>query len=129
MDRVVAVFAIVMGLAIAVVWTRDILASPTIDRTQGLLRAREPGTGSLFLPHWIAEYATAVALITGGIGSLLDAGWATELLLVAFGALAYTSTNALGWALARPDRRLYALPMQVGAIGAVISIVALMAGS
>jgi hypothetical protein len=77
------------------------------------------------LPHWLAEYGTALALLTAGIGLILDSTWGRRVGLVALGALVYTSTNALGWALAERERRPYALPMLVGLIGGVTAIVAL----
>jgi hypothetical protein len=125
-DTLVAIFGLVMAAGIAGIWTMDILRSPEIDRSAGLLRARDPSNGTLFVPHWIAEYGTAAALLVGGIGLLLAADWAPMLALVALGALVYTSTNSLGWALARSERRPYAVPMLVGAVGGVLSIAALL---
>ncbi len=91
---------VVMGLAIALTWARDMRSSPEVDRSAGLLRARDRRDGSLFLPHWIAEYATSLGLVAGGIGLIADAGWAEGISLVALGALTYTSVNSLGWTLA-----------------------------
>ena len=118
---------VVMGLAIALTWARDMRSSPEVDRSAGLLRARDRRDGSLFLPHWIVEYATSLGLVAGGIGLIADAGWAEEVSLVALGALTYTSVNSLGWTLALRSRRPYAIPMLVGAIGGVLSIVVLLA--
>ena len=117
---------VVMGLAIALTWARDMRSSPEVERSAGLLRARDRRDGSLFLPHWIAEYATALGLIVGGIGLIADVGWAEGISLVALGALTYTSVNSLGWTLALRSRRPYAIPMLVGAIGGVLSIVVLL---
>jgi len=120
-------FMVVMGLAIVLTWARDMRSSPEVDRSAGLLRARDRRDGSLFLPHWIAEYATSLGLVAGGIGLIADVGWAEGVSLVALGALTYTSVNSLGWTLALPSRRPFAIPMLVGAIGGVLSIVALLA--
>jgi len=120
-------FMVVMGSAIALTWVRDMRSSPEVDRSVGLLRARDRRDGSLFLPHWIAEYATSLGLVVGGIGLIVDVGWAEGVSLVALGASTYTSVNSLGWTLALPSRRPYAIPMLVGAIGGAVSIVVLLA--
>lgn len=127
MDGAVAIFMILMGISIGVVWTRDIASGERIDRSAGWWRAREPG-GPLLLPHWIAEYGTAVALITAGAGLAAGAGWGRMLAAVALGALAYTSINSLGWALAEPDRRTYGIPMAVGAVGSLLAVIVLLTG-
>lgn len=127
MSSLVGGFMVVMGLAIALTWARDMRSSPEVDRSAGLLRARDRRDGSLFLPHWIAEYATSLGLVVGGIGLIVDVGWAEGVSLVALGALTYTSVNSLGWTLALRSRRPYAIPMLVGAVGGVIAIVVLLA--
>ncbi len=127
MDGAVPILLIIMGLSIAVVWTWDIVRGERIDPSAGRLRAREAGE-SLLLPHWIAEYGTAVALITAGAGLIAGVGWGRTLAGVATGALAYTSINSLGWALAEPDRRIYGIPMAVGAVGSLLAVIALLSG-
>lgn len=122
METWIAVLLLVMGLGIAGVWTRDILGSDHVDLGDGLFAARDPDSGSLFWPHWLAEYATAAGLVIGGVGLLADASWAGAVAGIAAGALLYTSVNSLGWALADPDRRPYAIPMFVGVVVAVIAI-------
>ena len=57
----VAVFMLAMGVAIATVWTRDIVAGMQVDLSDGFFRARDDA-GTLFWPHWIAEYGTAAGL-------------------------------------------------------------------
>ena len=117
---------VVMGLAIALTWARDMRSSPEVERSVGLLRARDRRDGSLFLPHWIAEYATALGLVVGGVGLIAPLGWGEGVSLVALGALTYTSVNSLGWTLALPSRRPYAIPMLVGAVGGAASIAVLL---
>ncbi len=119
MNALIGIALVVMGLAIAGVWTRDIASGEQVDRSQGLVRARDPDAGTLFLPHWIAEYATAMGLAIAGIGLVADTSWSGVAAGVASGALLYTSTNSLGWALAEPERRAYAVPM---ALGVIVSI-------
>jgi hypothetical protein len=123
MKTAVAIALMTMGVAIAGVWTRDIVASDHVDRSQGLLAARDRDAGTLLWPHWIAEYATAAALVAGAIGLLTDASWADTVAALAIGALLYTSATSLGWALAEPDRRAYAYPMAVGVIVGVVGTV------
>jgi hypothetical protein len=121
----IAVFMLLMGVGIGSIWTRDILSAEQLDVTRGRLRARDPESGSLMVPHWIAEYATAAALITGGIGLLNNRSWGEPLSFVALGALVYTSASSLGWALARKSRSSYAVPMALGLFGGLVAIVGL----
>jgi hypothetical protein len=123
METLIASLMIVMGLGIAVVWTHDIVASDHVDLESGLLAARDPDSGSLFWPHWIAEFGTAAALVTAGAGLIAQATWGRALTGIAAGALAYTSINALGWALAAPERRVYVNPMLFGAAVSVTTII------
>lgn len=126
---VVSGLMMLMGLAIAAVWTRDIVAGDKIDLSAGLWQARDgAGDGTLLWPHWIAEYATAGLLIAGGIGLLANTGWARPIAGVGLGALFYTSVNSLGWALAQRDRYAYAAPMVAGVLVSFIGAVWLLAG-
>ncbi len=131
MSLPVGLFMLVMGAGIAGIWTVDIVRSPQVDRTRGMLRARDRSTGSLLVPHWIAEYATALLLVAGGIGLVTAAapGAWSWLVPIGLGALAYTSMNSLGWVLADRSRAAYGIPMAIGLVGAVASIGLLVAGS
>jgi hypothetical protein len=127
----VALFMIAMGVGMGAIWTIDIVRSPEVDRTHGLLRARDMSTRSLLVPHWLAEYGTAIVLVAGGIALLVGSGggpW-PWLIPAGLGALAYSSLNSLGWALADRARVAYAVPMLVGLIGAVVSLVLLAGGA
>jgi hypothetical protein len=127
---VIGMFMVVMGLGMAAIWTVDIVRSPEVDRDQGLLKARDRSTGSLLVPHWLAEYGTAALLLIGGSALLLgiDAGAWTWAVGAGLGALAYSALNSLGWALADRTRTGYAVPMLVGLAGAIVSLVLLIAG-
>ena len=131
MSLFAGVFMVVMGSGIAGIWTVDIVRSPEVDRTRGILRARDRSNGSLLVPHWIAEYATALLLVAGGIGLVFanaPGAW-SWLVPLGLGALAYTSLNSLGWVLADRSRAAYGIPMAIGLIGAIASIGLLVAGS
>ena len=131
MDWLVGVFMLVMGAGIAGIWTIDIVRSPEVDRTRGIVRARDRSSGSLLAPHWIAEYATALLLLAGGTGLVFataPGAW-SWLVPIGLGALAYTSINSLGWVLADRSRAAYGIPMAIGLIGAIVSIGLLVAGS
>jgi hypothetical protein len=47
--------------------------------------------------HLVAEFVTAIALIAGGLGLLLAAGWGRPLYLVAMGMLLYTVIVSPGY--------------------------------
>ena len=66
--------------------------------------------------------------LTAGAGLAVGAAWGRMLAAVALGALAYTSINSLGWALAEPDRRTYGIPMAVGAVGSLLAVIVLLTG-
>ncbi len=125
-DGAIAAFMIMMGVGIIVIWTRDIVAGTQFDHSSGRRHARE-GDGSLLLPHWVAEYATGVGLLIGAAGLLADTGGAAVVSAAALGGLWYTSVNSLGWALAKPDRRPYAIPMVLGLVGSTICLFTLLA--
>lgn len=114
MDIVIPLLMIVMGLGIGGVWTRDMLAGTYADIREGIFTARDPDSGSLFWPHWLAEYSTAILLLIAAVGLLADTTWSSTLAAIAAGALLYTSINSLSWSLAQPDRLLYAGPMIIG---------------
>ncbi len=129
MQVVVGAFLILMAIGIAGIWTIDIVRNPTIDRRRGLLRARDDA-GSVLAPHWIAEYATALLCLAGGIALLQRASAPVALVVpTALGALAYTSLNSLSWVLADRARLPYGVPMAIGLIGAVVGSVLVLSGS
>ncbi len=130
MQFIVGVFMVVMGIGIAGIWTIDILRNPEIDRSRGVVQARDRA-GSVMLPHWVAEYATALSCLVGG--SALVLGWTstpwTWLVPIALGALSYTSLNSLSWVLGDRSRLSYGLPMAIGLVGALLAILLLLTGS
>ena len=130
MTSVVGLFMVVMGVGIAGMWSVDILRSPEIDRSRGLLRACDRN-GSVMVPHWLAEYATAASLVVGGLGLLL--GWAPGpwawLVPIGLGALAYTGLNSQAWVLADRSRLAYGIPIAIGLVGSLVAIALIVAGT
>jgi hypothetical protein len=130
MQIAVGLFLIAMGVGIAGIWTIDIARNPEIDRSRGLVRARDRA-GSVMLPHWIAEYATALLCLVGGLG--LVRGWTSTgwswVVPLALGALGYTSLNSLAWVLADRTRASYGIPMVIGLVGTLIATLLLLSGS
>ncbi|WP_411967056.1 hypothetical protein [Haloferax sp. YSSS75] len=87
-EKVVAVYALVAGVAILGLWTM-------LVTTQQVTELRtEPF--SMFT-HLVAEGLTSVALVGAGIGLLRQKEWAQPLSLVAFGMLLYTVINSAGY--------------------------------
>ena len=121
MDVLVAIFAGVMGAAMAGIWARDIMSGHGYDAPNGLLRAREADSDDLMIWHWAAEFGTAFVLIAGAFLIMINAALAEPIMLLGLGGLMYTSTNSLGWSLAAPERAPYVYPMAAGLSGAIIS--------
>ena len=121
MDILVAIFAGVIGAAMAGIWARDIMSGHGYDAPHGLLRAREADSDDLMIWHWAAEFGTAIVLIAGAFLIMINAALAEPIMLLGLGGLMYTSTNSLGWALAAPERAPYVYPMAAGLIGGIIS--------
>lgn len=121
MDILVAIFAGVIGAAMAGVWARDIMSGHGYDAPEGLLRAREADSDDLMIWHWAAEFGTAFVLIAGAFLIMINAALAEPIMLLGLGGLMYTSTNSLGWALAAPERMPYVYPMGAGLIGGIVS--------
>jgi len=111
---------IIMGLMMIVIWTRDILFHPEVDISKGFFRARDKD-GGIFWYHWLAEYLTATSLVVGGLGFMFSWEFSLPVSLFGLGALFYTSLNSLSWAMAEKSRYVYAIPMSVGLIGAIVS--------
>lgn len=121
MERtIIAAFMILMGAGIAGIWGSD-LARGVLR--EGFFRAKDNGV--LYWPHLFAEFVTAAALLLAGIAYIAGAAWASLVAYPALGALFYTSLNSLNWALAERGRFPYAVPMLVGLVGSLVSLVVL----
>ncbi len=121
MEILVAMFAGIVGAANAGIWARDIMSGHGYDAPHGLLRAREADSDDLMIWHWIAELATSLSLIAAAFLIMINAALAVPIMLLALGALMYTSTNSLGWALAAPERAPYVWPLALSLIGGIVS--------
>lgn len=124
--KVILILFIITGAGIAGIWTKDIFTNTDIDLSEGFFNARDKGTGNLFWPHWLAEYATAILLVVAPVLIFLKIEIGAQLLPFAVGALFYTSLNSLGWAFARKERFAYAFPMIFGLGVSVIYFLTLM---
>jgi len=121
MEILVAMFAGVVGAAMAGIWARDIMSGHGFDAPNGLLRAREADSDDLMVWHWAAEFGTAFVLIAGAFLIMINAALAEPVMLLGLGGLMYTATNSLGWSLAAPERSPYVWPMAIGLIGGIVS--------
>ena len=89
-----AIFAIVVGLLMIGQWTLTIVRGQVPGPEDDAVAGRGP-VEMMF--HWIAEFATAIALIVSGLGLLL--GWTVgpAIFLVACGMLIYAMVNSAGY--------------------------------
>jgi hypothetical protein len=114
------------GIGILVVWTRDILKGNKVDLSHGFFKAKDKESGSLFWPHWVAEYFTGIILLVGVFGQYFRASWGRDIAFLSLGALIYTSINSQSWALAKSERKAYAIPMGISLAGALIVLFVLL---
>jgi len=126
LEQGVAYFMATTGVGMATIWTMDIIRADKIDIQDGYLFAKESGTDTYMLPHWIAEYGTSVLLITGAYGLHEDKSWGRDVSLLALGSLSYTAMNSMGWTLGKKERLPYAIPMVLSFTGSMISIAILL---
>ena len=101
---------IVFGLSIAGIWTKDIITNDDIDLSPGFFKTRDKDDGSLYWPHWFAEYITAGTLIASGICLFFNSTWSLYLSFFALGALFYTSLNSQSWAWSQRDATYMPFP-------------------
>jgi hypothetical protein len=89
-----AIFAIIVGTLMVVQWTLTILRRDVRGPEAGYAAGRGPVEMGF---HWAAEFATAMALMAGGLGLLAGWAWAFPVYLVATGMLIYTVINSPGY--------------------------------
>jgi hypothetical protein len=89
-----AIFAIIVGILMVGQWTLTILRRDVPGPEAGYAAGRGPIEMRF---HWAAEFATALALVAGGLGQLAGRAWALPAYLVATGMLIYTVINSPGY--------------------------------
>ena len=89
-----AIFAIFVGIAIVGQWTITILKKEIPGKEAGTIVGRGPIEMRF---HWSAEFLTAAALITSGVGLILNWSFAQNLYLLSTGMLIYTVINSSGY--------------------------------
>jgi len=123
--KVIQILLLLNGVGIAAIWTKNIIRHPDIKLSKDFFSARDPDSGNLFWPHWLAEYSTALLLIIATVLIFCNLKYGSQLLTFATGALFYTSLNSLGWAFARHERVTYAIPMLFALATSVIYFIIL----
>ena len=90
----VAIFAIATGFLMVAQWTLTIVRGDVAGPDAGYAAGRGPIEMRF---HWAAEFATALALLAGGVGLLAGWAWAPPAYLVAMGMFLYTIINSPGY--------------------------------
>jgi hypothetical protein len=88
-----AIFAVVVGLLMADQSTLTVLRREVPWPEAGYAADRGPIEMRF---HWAAEFATALALVAGGLGLLAGWTWVLPVYLVATSMLIYTVINSPG---------------------------------
>jgi hypothetical protein len=89
-----ALYAIVVGVSMIGQWVFSIARRQVPGPEAGSI----VGRGSVeMLFHWAAELITALALLAGGVGLLLDWIWGVGVYLIAMGMLLYAVVNSSGY--------------------------------
>ena len=120
--RIIPSLMLIIGSGMAYIWTSDIVSGRFSDRGS-FFQWKEEKT--LLWPHIVAEYLTAIGLITGGIGLFASRGWALPVSLLALGAVIYSAVNSTGWVLAEKNRLTYGIPIWISLVIAVCSAIIL----
>lgn len=89
-----ALYAIFVGVAMIGQW----LFSVAKKQVPGPEAGPIVGRGSVeMLFHLAAEFITAIALLAGGLGLLLDWAWGLNVYLISMGMLLYAVINSAGY--------------------------------
>lgn len=121
---VVPVFMIITGMAIAGIWTADIV-SGKFKAQNGLFFKWKEGDNLLW-PHIFAEYLTSIGLLAGGIALFNNKECGVSLSMIFLGALIYSGINSSGWIFAKRDRIVYGIPIWFSLAGGIISVLFLL---
>ena len=118
MKEFIPIFAIIMAAGTTIIWIKELI-SPHLK--QSLLTRREGD--HLVWPHIAVEAITAILLLVGGIGSLMNIWWAPFISFFSLGAISYACLNSLSWTLADKSRWPYTVYMLFGIIGSTSLII------
>jgi hypothetical protein len=88
--KVISIYSIVMGISMISMWTMFYFTGGIPELST------EPAS---IIMHMIAEYATAIGLITAGYGLLAFKRWGYDIYLLSTGALIYTLIQSPGYYL------------------------------
>ncbi|MFW9972214.1 MAG: hypothetical protein ACFFDF_18655 [Candidatus Odinarchaeota archaeon] len=88
LELIASIYTILIGITMLFMWL--ILL---IKREVPELKTRPT---QIFL-HLIAEFLTAIMLITGGIGFILNQPWGLAIFFIAIGMAIYSTINAAGY--------------------------------
>jgi hypothetical protein len=86
--KIAAIYAIIIGIAIIGMWIAFILSDQVPEITTEPIRITY---------HLIAEFLTAILLISGGLGLYASRSWGFHLYLIAMGMLFYTVIVSAGY--------------------------------
>ena len=114
-----------MAFPLIIIWITNLSKNPDIDLSPGFFKAREKDSRNLFWFHIVAELLTGTILIISGIILISRDVNAYPFVHFALGALFYSSLNSLGWAFAYREWYLYAIPMTIGLLVSLASIIIL----
>lgn len=89
-----ALYAIIVSIAMIGQWALTLIKNQVPGPEAGPIVGRGP-VEMLF--HKIAELVTAIGLLAGGVGLLLDCTWAGRAYLISMGMLLYTVINSSGY--------------------------------
>ena len=89
-----ALCAIVVSIAMIGQWVLTLVKKQVPGPEAGPIVGRGP-VEMLF--HKVAELVTAIALLAGGVGLLLEWAWASRVYLISMGMLLYTVINSSGY--------------------------------
>lgn len=89
-----ALYAIIVSIAMIGQWALTLIKKQVPEPEAGSIVGR--GAVEMFF-HKIAELITAIALLAGGVGLLLERPWASRVYLISLGMLLYTVINSSGY--------------------------------
>ena len=91
-------FSAIFSIAVCVLMIIQWIITIARGNVQSLESGSTSGRGRTeMIFHWVAEFGTALMLLSGGIGLLVNATWAPIVFYIAAGMLIYTVINSPGY--------------------------------